>query len=276
MVTTNINPSQPINMAQNQISGILGFFARYWIVILVFILLIVAIAIIIILRKQQLLEREERDSEAFAMYNTVRADCMANADKKLIRKNYSFINLLWLGIPFVWKDHSAKLRDIDGKLIGFYRGHFDSQDGCRNYLVYKTKSLGFFENLFIIRYQKMMTFKSNVKNGKEIKVNLQLKITKDKYNDDLWFQATGIQKVSIYYHTPNFVYNDVNREVMDLRKELHKAIMDDSWKLAYERSINQNTQNMRKAIDGNPFVQAKKQTGEIEQENREIKQEEQY
>ena len=72
-------------------------------------------------------------------------------DKKRIRKKYRFINLLWLGIPFKWKEHSAKILDMKDDLIGYYRGHYESADGTINFLAYKNATLGIFEELFVIK-----------------------------------------------------------------------------------------------------------------------------
>ena len=288
MATVQTSPVDTMNTAGSTLSGILHFFMDNWIIILMAIILAIVIGLVFVLRKQQELERQERDSEAYAMYNTVMADCKLNADRKKIKKNYSWLNLFWLGIPFKWNEHSAKILDADRNLIGFYRGHFDSQDGCRNYLVYKTKSFIFFEDLFIIRYNRKISRaigtevkadkSKNIKAVEETyqELNFDDMVWVDRHNSDIHMQCTGVQKISIYYRTPNFVYDLKDRTVIDVRKQTHGAIMDDTWKLSYERMVNTSSKTVRKAVEGNPFVQAKKQGGEIEQENKEIETEERY
>jgi len=279
MATVQTSPVQAMNSAGGTLSAVLRFFMYYWVVMLLGLFLFIAVSLIFVLRRQQELERQERDSEAYAMYNTVRADCKMNADPKLIKKNYSFLNLFWLGIPLKWNEHSAKLLDVDRNLIGYYRGHFDSQDGCRNYMVYKTKSWIFFEDLFVVRYLRKVSFDNvddKTKKKKSKTINFDNLVTKDRHNDDIHIRCVGVQKITIYYRTPNFIYDLVDRDVIDLRTKTQGSIMEDTYKLAYERQINQSAKTVRKAVEGNPFVQAKKQGGEIEQENHEIETEEAY
>ena len=192
--------------------------------------------------------------------------------------------MLWFGIPIVKSEHSAKLLDMDHNLIGYYRGHFYSQDGTLNYLVYKTKSWIFFEDLFILKVPlkvnipigpvKKFTKSKKINEIKSKQVNFENLMWKDHYNDDIHFKAKGCQRIATYYRTPNFQYDDGG--VIDLRQTMMSTITDETWKLGFERMVNQQAKNMRKAVDANPFVQAKKQAGEIEQENREIEKEEEY
>ena len=85
-----------------------------------------------------------------------------------------------------------------------------------------------------------------------------------------------MQKISQYYRTPNFIYNDDSREVIDLRKHMMNTINENTFQTAFERMVNLNAKTIRKAVDGNPYVQTRKQTAEIEQENQEIEKEEDY
>lgn len=100
MAQVALNPSAPVKQAFSLLSGIVNFLQTYWIAILLFIFLTIFIALFFVLRKQQELERKERDSEAYANFNTTMADCKLNANPKWMKKNYSLLNLLWLGIPF--------------------------------------------------------------------------------------------------------------------------------------------------------------------------------
>jgi len=282
MASVALNPSAPVKQASSMFSSIISFLQTYWIAILLFIFLAIFVALFFVLRKQQELERKERDSEAYANFNSTIADCKLNANKKWMKKNYSLVNLFWLGIPFKWSEHSAKLRDMDGQLIGYYRGHYSAQDGSMNYLVYKSKMFGIVENLFLLKYLKKINIPipkedpSDKKEKQEYKtLVLSNLVTKDRINDDIHFQAVGVQKISQYYRSPNFVYNET-RDVIDLRKYMVNTIMEETWKLGFERLVGTSAKTVRKAIDGNPFVQTKKQTGEIEQENREIEEEEGY
>ena len=287
MARVEVDAGAPIQQATGTIGGILNFFMTYWWAILLLIVLGIAVALAVVFYGILKRERLERDSEAYANYNNTIADCKMNANKKWIKKKYAFINLLWFGVPFKWNEHSAKLLDADRNLMGYYRGHFESQDNTINYLVYKTKLLGLFEEHFIIKVPKEARFevpciRKPTKTGNQGRkptmktkiIDLTQLISKDKWNDDIHFRSSGMQKISQYYRTPNFIYDDGG--VIDLRQNMLRTINDNTFQTAWERSVNLNAKTVRKAIDGNPYVQTRKQGAEIEQENQEIEKEEEY
>jgi len=287
MTTVQVNPTQAITQATSPIRMVIDFFVNYWGYIVSLIVIAVTIGIAYAFYSILKKERLERDSEAYANYNNTVADCKINCNKLWVKANYSFVNLFWLGIPFKVSEHSAKLIDADRQLMGYYRGHFEAQDGTINYLVYKNKFLGIFEEQFLIKIPKKVKFvlgnirkpthsktKNIIDSTKYKEINFKEFLSTNNWNYDIQFQAIGVQKISQFYRTPNFIYKD--REVIDLRQHMLNTINDDTWRLGWERMVNLNTKITRKAVEGNPYVQSRKQGGEIEQDNQEIEKEEEY
>jgi len=155
----------------NELSETFGWLISHWYLIVILIGLIVAIAVIVFLYKSRENERLERDSEGYKHRNNLMENCKMNADKTKIKNTYSWMNLFWFGIPFKRNEHSAKLLDYEGKLIGYYRGHSFGQNNMVTYLLYKKKSLFFFENQFLLQFPKKMTL-TYMEDNKKRKLNL--------------------------------------------------------------------------------------------------------
>lgn len=273
MVYVDNQPAQqqPINVSSG-VNGILDILKNNWAFLLVLILAIVGVYLAYYFWKKAEEERKERDSDQYTLYNSTLSSCESNADKTLIKKQYSLLNLLWLGIPFKMIEKSKKYIDVENKLIGWYRGHFISQDGYMNILLYKTKSFIFFENKFVVKYPIHLKFKDNKHN---VDVNIEKTYTSTQYNKDTKINCYGLEKIGLYYYIPVFVLNPDTREVLDLRAYVENTLRDDSFQVTNARLVGMFSQASKQMIELNPHVQRENAVANVKQRSEEI-QSEQY
>jgi hypothetical protein len=112
-----------------QVGGMMGmvfapikFIFANWYYFFIGVLLLVCIVVIISLIFGIKDKQAERDEPGYFNFKKTIRDCKDNAKKKLIKKTYSMLNLLWFGLPFKWNDRSARVLNLREEQIGLYRG----------------------------------------------------------------------------------------------------------------------------------------------------------
>jgi hypothetical protein len=280
----------PIEGVNGTIQGFVNFLGSAWPYLLIGIIIIILAIVIFYLLKKLEDERKERDEPGFQLYKNVKAACDLNCDRRLIRKSFNPVMLLWLLIPplfwlmFVFKkEHSAKIVDYQGNLFGWYRGDYVAMDNSWHFLVYKTKSWLIIEDLFVIKVPMGFDVKKVKKdeNGKTLmesdgktpqyetrRVDLREFIQKLP-NGDIKLQATSIERLGIYYMCPVFIM-PVTGDIVDYRKLIDGAITDNTYQLMTTRLLNMGARQMEKGMLFNPSVQANRLSPEKTKEEEKI------
>jgi hypothetical protein len=276
-----VNTQVPAGQAQHTdvLTGTIQFFTTNWPWMLVGVIIIILVAIIFVILNKLEEERRERDEPGYQLFKTVKRACDLNKDAKLIRTSVNW-GLIWLWlIPIIgWilffiirKEHSAKIVDYQGNLLGYYRGDYQSQDNTWNFLVYKDKWLFIFEQTFVIKAPLGFNLKKPVRDkegrivmeldkktqvSETIYINTRNKIQK-LTNGDVKIECTGIEQIGMYYYCPVYIVQEKG-EVVDLRKLMEGAIMDNTYQLMTTRLLNTAAKQMEKGMTFSPDLNYKK------------------
>jgi len=242
---------------------VFGFFGKFWKFMLWAIVIFIAGMIIYYLLKKLDDERKERDEPGYQVYKALKKTCMMQADKRRIKKSWSAINLLWLGLPLIKKEHSNKFLDISNKVLGYYRGESSSMDNSINFLAYKRKFFIFFEETFVIKVPQLIKFKNkNLKTDKETTETIDLtNYMVELPNGDIKIQCVGLERLGLYYYCPVFVIDEKHGK-LDYRKVMEGAIVDTTYQAMVQRIVNVGAKMVEKAALTSPDVQARRLTPE--------------
>ncbi len=222
----------------------------------------VTLAIVIFyLIKNQSEERKERDNPLYQAYKYQVHDTKNNANLKKIRKKYSMLNLLFLGIPLIKSEQSNKVVNYSNDLIGYYRGDCFSMDGYKNFLVYKKKFL-FWEDCFLLKCPYNMKVKVTKKDKKgnvlKTKYGKTILETKEVYygdniqelpNGDYRINCSSIQRKSFFYFP---VYLENNKHIVDYRKLISEDISEMTYDNMLGNILSTGSHMVEKAMLHNP------------------------
>ena len=260
---------------QNTIQGTSSFFHNFikffhdnWMWLLIFIILMILGIVIYYLLVKAKEDWKERDEPGYQLFKNVKRTCKLQADKRLIKKKWSPINLLWLGIPLIKRERSAKIIDRSDNLIGYYRGAYVSQDNTMNILTYKKKHFLFFEDLFIIKFPLVLKFKTTKKdehgrilyqndNKTPIYVSKNVNLGRliHQYpNNNIKLDCISIERVGLYYYCPVFLI-DSEKGYLDYRKALEGVIIDNTYQTMVQRVLNVGARQMEKGMMFSPHLQ---------------------
>lgn len=222
--------------------------------ILAIILIGLTIGIIYIIRRWEE-ERQERDDPIYQNYKNIIRGCISQADISRIKKTWSPVNLFWFGLPFIKNEHSNKVVDYSNNLIGFYRGHMYSQDGCLNFLVYRTKFL-FFEQKFIVKCPYNLKISVvDPKTKKKIKKTLNFNdYIIEVQNKDYKILCSNLEKLSYWWYP---VYIAKNKEIVDLRNHMNEGLVEISNSELISRVLSLGGKQVEKAMLHNPELKFK-------------------
>jgi len=266
------DPTSASGLGGNFLTKTIEFFGNNWKLMLIGVILVVTFIIIYMLLKKLEEERHEREEPGYQLFKTIKASCRLNARHDLIIKKWNPASLWlivipvfgWIIIPFIKKEHSAKLIDYNGKLIGYYRGEYKSMDNTINYLVYKTKLFFFFEDVFIVKVPLRLDVKHK-KKDKQGKVLVDMKgkplleehiinlggMIKFLPNNDIKLYAVSLEKVGTYYYCPVFIL-DNDSGMLDYRQIIEGAVIDSTYQVMVQRLLNTASQAMEKGMTLNP------------------------
>ena len=247
----------------------LSFFARFW---WAFLLIAVIVALIIIVFQVWKAKEENdrrRDSAVYATASNIFTSAEDNARKEWVRSKWSFLNLFWFGIPFIKREHSMRVVDIDRNLLGFYRGHVVMQNGDICFLVYRTKSmLGLLENKFIIYCIKTVKKVVKNKNGKEQFESEKLPDELIRFNEtanEIKIKCDTIVKHGNYYYFPSYIMYREDKQVhLDLSKEISDNISKVNFHVMLENITADMSRAMGAAVELNPHVRSAQKMPEKE------------
>lgn len=267
MADVIVQPEAPVQNSYGVIQGLLQFLHDnlVWIVAILIIIILGIIIYYLFMKAEE--ANKERDDPGYALYkNTIRT-ARLRADKERIKKTYSMMNLLWLGLPLKWNEHSARILNFENKLIGYYRGHYEGMDNCLNILCYKDKFLIFFEQEFLIKvplilklYEDIEIETKNSEGRKVVRKQRQPRFipldTMLQYwkNGTIKIEATDVERVGLYYYCPVFII-DRDRSKLDYRKVMEGAIVDQTYQVMLQRVATEGMKTMEKMPSFNPYVQ---------------------
>ena len=280
MATVVVQPTPDSGNAIGGLKGMIDFLTHAWPWILVCAVIIILAVVIFYLLNKLEDERKERDEPGYQLFKTVKMACELNADKSLIRQSFNPATLPLIFLPiFGWilmfiikKEHSAKVVDYENNLFGYYRGSYISQDNTWNFLLYKSKWLLFFEQTFVLKCPLNVKFKRQVKDehgkvkmspdGKTViledqEVSFRQYITRLP-NGDFKLNATAMEQIGMYYKCPVYIIEDKNA-IVDLRKYLEGAIVDNTYQIMTTRLLNTAAKQMEKGMMFSPDLQFRKQ-----------------
>lgn len=255
----------PIGESGSLLNTLWSFIPPWWFLLMVLGLVILVVVVYYLLRKLEE-ERKERDDILYEEYKNVIRDCGVNRNKKKIRKHYRWINLLWLGLPVLWKEHSCKILNVNRELIGFYRGESQRMEGTINYLVYKDHWFGCWgEKKFILKVPlllKSSVVKTDVKNKqvfdeltkKPVMEEVVLDFTSyviNEANGDVLLQCTHIERLGQYYSYPIFVYKSTP---FDIRPSINRVLNDNTMQNMVQRILADGAKQVEAAFKHNPYL----------------------
>jgi hypothetical protein len=277
-MATLLTPEQQVEMAQQNaqpdLMGMIGATLTNPIFLLFLLLLIILIVVgvIIFMRNKKEDALRERDDINYAIYKQTLRDCSHNAEPNWVSKSYSLLNLLILGIPIFWNEHSLKILDFNENLLGYYRGHKVTPRGETIYMCYKTKSWLIFENLILIRclYTHDHEEVKEVMNKETKKMEKQKVFHKENYEHYYQFfpketnrklyrylkiQCDGISE-NAYMHIPNYLVPDGSGNMIakDFRPEY---LINNSYYQRDEqfwRMVTDMSRNVEQASRSNPYI----------------------
>ena len=256
------------------IGSIIDFFAKSWKFMLVGVIIVVLAIIIWYLLKKMEEERHEREEPGYQLFKSVKGSCRLNCRTELIDKKWSPASLWlllipvvgWIIIPFVKSEHSAKLVDYNGKLIGYYRGESKGMDNTLNFLLYKDKYFIFFEDLFVVKVPLKLKFKTKKRKengviikderGKAILEDKEINLTgmmKTLSNRDIKLYSVSLERVGLYYYCPVFLV-DEGDGILDYREIIEGAVIDSTYQVMVQRLLNTASQSMEKGMTLNPHL----------------------
>lgn len=278
-----------------------------FIIFIIFLLVIILIVVILYpnIRKEE--ELKERDDTVYATFKAIMRQTIKNKNKDHINKRYSLRNLLILGIPLWWNEHSMRFIDLNRNILGWYRGDTVMQSGETFYAYYKTKKWFFFENIELMRCPNTHTweFKEPIyeevwqgegKNKKKVKtqniIGYNTRIEEKDFSilyevlpnttsgrperntKEIQIQCFGLSEDN-YFTIPNFVRKFENGKIvsMDIRPELQEKLREYTLKKQFDRHLADANRYMDEAGRINPHNSVGRFSAEKTEE--EIKREQQ-
>lgn len=194
-----------------------AFFANNWVLMVSVLVILLLVGIVFFIWKRLSDERKERDDKVYLHYINVHESCVANSRTEWIRKYWNPVSLWlvllpvigWFIIPFVKKESSNKIRDIDNNFVGWYRGHSFLDDGTVALFYYKTKSFIFFEDTKILLIPTSIAVNSFDEDKNPVLEHE--KISPVNFSDSgIKVSMTGTRKRGMYFWFPILVNHDRN------------------------------------------------------------------
>jgi len=238
-----------VGSALTPVKQLIMFLLKNWYWFALGLFMIIGIVVIFYLIMKLMDSTRERDEPGYAKYKMTVKDCLNNANKKYLKKRYSFKNLFWFGIPILSVDLSKRVIDKFDQTIGRYRGHIHSQDGTKNYLVCKKRILGIIDYNILIKVPTKIDY---TESGKSICQPLNLVTDITGY---IKINCIGVEKVGLFYHMPIIqVLDEISKReiILDVRKATEGAILDNTYQVMLQRALNTGAKQIEKAIELNP------------------------
>lgn len=279
-------------VSDNALSGwdtFVEILKNYWWVLLIFCIIIALIVICFMIWKKKEENDRRRDSSVYATAMNLTEATAHNAKTEWIRCYYSLWNLLWLGIPFKWNEHSVKIIDLDRNNLGWYRGHTRTPDGDLVFQMYKSKIwLGLFEDKFLLycpmklRHPKMKVTKN--KDGSNSFVEMrneqgniifeysELPSDLINFNDvrngnEIRIGCNTITKQGSYYYFPNYVFlKDGTLRHVDLTDHIAANIAKNNYLTQLEHAYSDMSRAAGRAVELNPELRFKQKSPEKEKQ----------
>ena len=277
IVSPQTGQPAPVNNMGVTMDGIFNFFLNPVVLfIFAFIILIIVIVVFVVMKQKKEDSLKERDNINYALYKSTMRSCLHNSNPKWINKTYSLKNILFLGIPIFWNEHSLKVVDQNDVLMGYYRGHKTTPKGETIYCLYKTKRFLILENLILLRTINSHNYENKVEliddktkkstgkfktDYKEIEFSNFYEWLPKNVNQSLYttlkIQCDGINEDgSSYFYIPDYIRNDGTGKVfsMDLTPEFRKNQLDYTANEQLWRTITDLSRNIDESARSNPHV----------------------
>jgi len=242
----------------DQILAPLKYMLEHWYIFLIAIILIILIAVVIYLLFGQKQLNRERDEPGYFLFKKTTRDALANQDKRRYRKTYSWWNILWFGLPILWKDRSKAVVNIYGQKIGAYRGHVDSQDGTINLLICKSSLLGWIDTNVLVKIPRIINYNEIDNNGQIVgkKTKIFDLVEFDRSDLTVKIKCIGIERTALFYYMPIIEAEGSNDkpQIVDLRSFVEGTVMDSTYQVMMQRILNTGQKQMEKAMQFNPAL----------------------
>ena len=238
-----------------------GWLVHYWWAWLLLLVLIILVGVLYYMYKLLEDERRQRDDVVYLRYRNLMKSCEDNAKSSWLREYWNPMSLLllplvvigWILIPFIKKEASARIRNIDGDFVGWYMGHTFCDDGVYALMYYTKKSWFFFKIPKIILLPSMVSVSTFDESGKEHIKYIDVEPYRiNSYNGDHDLNIKDVLKRGQYYYFPVFVTKDhkpINLSatmVNDLQKYTGYEII--------ENLVSDYSKSMRSAVQINADV----------------------
>lgn len=279
VVSPNNNPPPPNNVGSiiSPLTDIGSFLTNNWGWILVCAISVgLGIAVYYLYKNNEELYKE-RDEPGYQDYKQKITACMLNSDPKKVQKRYSWVNLLWFGIPFKMNENSARIHDWNNNLIMYYRGELKTSDGYQIYFGYKSKSWIFFEDRFMLKFPLRVKYIKNLDELEKERVTKRqetIDYKKAKYDtvecgvntghlrflpsEQEWRQlrlrSVGIEKFALWWFTPVFFEETIYKS-LDWRKILENSVSDNTFQIMNQRNLQISSTATEEMAKINPNLQ---------------------
>jgi hypothetical protein len=252
------------------------FLAKYWLwfVTAIVIMIILGVLVWLVFTWNDKLAKD--DSPGYELFTNIVKQCRMNADKSKIKETYSLLNLFFLGLPIFKNEHSAKLIDANNKSMGWYRGHSDTMDNYRNFLIYQTKKWLVIPETFVVRVPLGFDVEKEARedeNGKPIEPNKKGEYPKKRIyvplekwsgwvsNGDYKINSFSLEKGGKYYFFPVFnVFENGYVSKFNYKEMLEGAVSSDTTQVMVQRLLNLGARQMEKGIAMNADIKAQQVT----------------
>lgn len=260
------------------IQAITQIVTSYWWLFLLIALLIAAVVIIFMIKSAKDENDRRRDSAVYATAMNIHESASQNIKQSWVSTKWSWWNLVWLGIPFIMKEYSVKLVDIDRNLIGWYRGHTKTQNGDVVFRYYKTKSwLGLVEDKQLLYCPAKITkprMETRKINGVDVEVQVRDGSTGKPIVDyvplpddmisfadiikgnEIVIKCNTVLKQGNYYRFPNYVIvdRDGKQHHIDLSFYLAEFVARTNFIVTLENGFADMSRSMGEAANLNPVA----------------------
>lgn len=245
------------------INDITTFFADYWVWMIICLVLIIVAGILWYVIKRMQDDAKLKEDVVYKSYLNILDSCMENSNKLWIRKKWNPTSLLlllipvigWVFIPFIKKERSAKIRDIDGNLKGYYRGHSKLSTGDIALLYYNTKEFIFFEKKKIL----IIPTSIKVKQGKNDSFKNIDSYYLNKNTGEWTIRAVGFERRGTYFFYPTLISDN---GVIPLEKHITQSLKHYTGYEIIENLTTDFSRQMREAVNMSATVRGSQEMKE--------------
>lgn len=245
----------PAAAPPNFLDAFFSFLGSFWWVLLLIAIAISGFVVAVYVLKLMRDNDRRRDAAVYATAQNISQACALNTNLDYVRKRWSWINLLWFGIPLRHVETSAKIVDMNNNFLGWYRGHCYTQNGDLVFRVYKSNFLLFFEDYFLIYCPLSFTY---LKDGERVfeKLPPETILWDVDRTNSIRIKCETTVKQGSYYHFPSYVLvKGSEKKHLDLSEHIADNIARINHVVSLENAYADFSRAMGRASEVNPLLQ---------------------